>query len=262
MNDLQAITKITDFPVSGLQYGLSTLHAWIRFFECLLHISYRLPFKKWQARGEENQQILREEKLRVQTEFKNIMGLVVDRPKEGGSGTSNDGNTARRAFQNADLTAKILKLNKELVEKFYIILIMLSSGYDIDSLRFKDFCMETAQIFVQNYPWFYMPSSVHKILLHGYLVIEHMTLPIGMMSEEALESRNKDFKKYREHFTRKCSRQKTNEDLINRLLVSSDPIISSSRKAKPKYSKALPAQVLQLLKPPDPLQFQFEESIV
>ena len=206
MNDLEAVTKITDFPVSGLQYGLSTLHAWIRFFECLLHISYRLPFKKWQARDKENQQTLQEEKSRVQTEFKNRMGLVVDRPKEGGSGTSNDGNTARRAFQNADLTANILKLNKELVEKFDIILITLSSGYDIDSLRFKDFCLETAQIFVQNYPWFYMPSSVHKILLHGYLVIERMTLPIGMMSEEALESRNKDFKKYREHFTRKSSR--------------------------------------------------------
>jgi len=32
------------------KFGLSTLHAWIRFFECLLHISYRLDFKKWQVR--------------------------------------------------------------------------------------------------------------------------------------------------------------------------------------------------------------------
>ena len=27
-------------------FGLSTLHAWVRFFECMLHISYRLDIKK------------------------------------------------------------------------------------------------------------------------------------------------------------------------------------------------------------------------
>lgn len=31
------------------RFDLSTLHCWIRFFECLHHISYRLTFKKWQV---------------------------------------------------------------------------------------------------------------------------------------------------------------------------------------------------------------------
>jgi hypothetical protein len=31
----------------ALHYGISPLHAWIRFFECLLHISYRMDVKKW-----------------------------------------------------------------------------------------------------------------------------------------------------------------------------------------------------------------------
>lgn len=34
------------------QYGLSTLHMWIRSMECLLHISYNLDFEMWSARGE------------------------------------------------------------------------------------------------------------------------------------------------------------------------------------------------------------------
>lgn len=34
-------------------FGLSTLHAWIRCFECLLHISYKLDIKKWEARSKE-----------------------------------------------------------------------------------------------------------------------------------------------------------------------------------------------------------------
>ena len=31
---------------STFTFGLSPLNVWIRFFECLLHVSYRLDFKK------------------------------------------------------------------------------------------------------------------------------------------------------------------------------------------------------------------------
>jgi hypothetical protein len=31
---------------------MSSLNAWIRFFELCLNVSYRLDFKKWQARGD------------------------------------------------------------------------------------------------------------------------------------------------------------------------------------------------------------------
>jgi len=39
------------YPVKTetFSYGLSTLHAYIRFLECLLHISYRLNFQTWQV---------------------------------------------------------------------------------------------------------------------------------------------------------------------------------------------------------------------
>ena len=30
----------------NLKYGLSTLHVWIRYFECCLHVSYKLVVKK------------------------------------------------------------------------------------------------------------------------------------------------------------------------------------------------------------------------
>jgi hypothetical protein len=71
-----------------------------------------------------------------------------------------------------------------------------------------------------------MPPSVHEILIHGPYIVASFILPIGQLSEEAQESRNKDIKKYREHFTRKSSRIETNRDLFNRLLLSSDPKIS------------------------------------
>ncbi|KAL4721260.1 hypothetical protein ACJJTC_000227 [Scirpophaga incertulas] len=35
--------------IQHLEFGLSILHARIRFFETLLHISYKIPIKKWQS---------------------------------------------------------------------------------------------------------------------------------------------------------------------------------------------------------------------
>ena len=41
MNRLQKIRARKEY-VGAFQYGIQTLHAWIRFMECKLHISYRI----------------------------------------------------------------------------------------------------------------------------------------------------------------------------------------------------------------------------
>ena len=105
-----------------------------------------------------------------------------------------------------------------------------SSGYEIDCLKFKDYCFDTFRLYVSLYPWYSMVQSVHKVLIHGDDIIQQQTLPRVFMSEEAQEARNKDFKNYRKYFNRKTSRR-ANTDLINRLLVSSDPVISSLHKS-------------------------------
>ena len=48
MNDL---TKVASRPENenSYQYGFSTLHAWIRCMEMILHISYNLSFQTWAA---------------------------------------------------------------------------------------------------------------------------------------------------------------------------------------------------------------------
>jgi len=81
-----------------------------------------------------------------------------------------------------------------------------------------------------------MPSSVHRILLHGADVILCVPLPIGMMSEEALEATNKDFRKFRLKHCRKTSRTHPMEDLMNSLLISSDPLITSLSKSPSRPS--------------------------
>ena len=33
------------------------------------------------------------------------------------------------------------------------------------------------------YPWFPIPATVHKVLIHGYQIIEASILPLGVLSE-------------------------------------------------------------------------------
>ena len=66
-------------------------------------------------------------------------------------------------------------------------------------------------------------------MAHGGSLIEYQCLPIGEMSEEAQECKNKDYKTFRSRNTLKISRIRENEDLFNMLAASSDPLISSLR---------------------------------
>ncbi|GFR18447.1 hypothetical protein TNCT_166011 [Trichonephila clavata] len=49
MNDLEAM-EASHIVQENVKLDVSSFHAWIKCFECLLHISYRLDIKKWSAR--------------------------------------------------------------------------------------------------------------------------------------------------------------------------------------------------------------------
>lgn len=223
----------------ALKFGLSVLHARIRFFESLLHLSYKLPIKKWQARTLEDKKIVAETKQKIQNAFKEEMGLLVDIPKAG-FGNTNDGNTSRRFFSNTQTSSSITGVDINLIEKCNIILEALSSGHKIDTRKFENFAKETATLYIEMYGWYPMTPTMHKVLRHGATIIDHAILPIGQLSEEAAEARNKHFRTYRQNYARKFSRESCNRDVLNRLLLSSDPLLSSIRKRfKKKVSLSL-----------------------
>ena len=56
MNDFHLINSKIN-KVDYYNYGLSSLHAWIRCLECLLHISYNLDFKQWSATNFEHKEL-------------------------------------------------------------------------------------------------------------------------------------------------------------------------------------------------------------
>lgn len=183
MNDLETIKNLP-CKENLYEYGLSTLHAWIRFFECILHIAYRIPIKKWQVRSTDKE-IVDEKKKEIQEKLRQEMSILVDIPLPG-SGTTNNGNTARKFFNRPELAAHITGVSFSLIHRFGVILRTLASGFEINTDAFHLYTYATATVFVGMYPWFYMPASVHKILMHGADIIRHVALPIGKFYDDFL----------------------------------------------------------------------------
>lgn len=82
-----------------------------------------------------------------------------------------------------------------------------------------------------------MPPTIRKVLIHSADDITKSILPIGNLSEGAQEARNKDLKNDCCDFFRKCSRLKTNEDILNSLA-----------KINKRTMKTIPKELLQMLK--------------
>ena len=234
----QVVSRPVDPEVC--RYGLSPLHAWIRLFECVIHIGYRLKLKVWSVR-QQHKENFKVEKSRIHREFREKMGLIVDMPRAGGAGTTNDGNTARRAFRDPEMLSQITGVDLRLITRFSVILQAISSSRPVDAEKFGAYALETAKLFRDLYNWYYMPASLHKLLIHGADVIRSLLLPIGSYSEEAQESRSKDNRLYRIKHARKTSRTDTITDQFCYLMITSDPFISStlgSEMEKPQRARA------------------------
>ena len=173
--------------LENLNFGLSPLHSWIRFFECCLHVSYRLDIKTWQARAD-NKQKMKARKIQIIDKLKQQLGIIVDQPKPG-YGSTNTGNTAKTCFANYKISAVVTGFDEFIIYRFYVILQTISSGYEIDVDKFHSYTLETAIRFVALYPWYNIPISVHKVLIHGSDVIKQSILPIGQLGEEAQEAK-------------------------------------------------------------------------
>ncbi|KAL4718078.1 hypothetical protein ACJJTC_019477 [Scirpophaga incertulas] len=141
MNDLKQV-GLKKNSADMLAFGLSSLHAHINIMECLLHISYRLDLKKWSVRGKAEQELKDAKKKIIQDRFRSELGLLLDVVKQG-HGTTNDGNTARRFFENPVKTASITGLDVELIRRFAVILQTLTSSEAVDIEKFLVCALKT-----------------------------------------------------------------------------------------------------------------------
>ena len=142
MNTLDTVLH-REVNAEAIDLWLSILHAWIRFFLTLSPFELQTRAGTWQARGKESKEKVATKKKEVQEKMKDNFGIFVDFPKTGGSGTTNDGNTARIAFRKHEEFASILGLNPELIKRFFIILCTISCKEAVDPDKLKTNCIYT-----------------------------------------------------------------------------------------------------------------------
>lgn len=92
-----------------------------------------------------------------------------------------------------------------------------------------------ARYFVEKYPWYTMSPTIHKYFIHGNYFFSNA--PNRAINRGSPRSPYKDFKRYREHYARKCSREKNNADILYFFLLTSDPVITSKQKLQKKKCK-------------------------
>lgn len=250
-NNLTDIKRRFKPEPGTLMHGMSVLHLWIRAFEHLLHLSYRRDFCEWQLRGTDRKAKALQRKLELQTAFLEKMNIRVAFPSTKGTGNSNNGNVCRVAFSDPDKLADILQLKeKNFVKRMRVILIALSCQLPLDEELFQEFCMQTAELYVEHYSWFPMPPSIHKVLIHSRDILLASELPVGVLAEDAAESCNKFYRHNRQFHARKDTRSHNLMDVYNRALDWSDPIVAShgmKNRQKFRTRKNLPPEVISLL---------------
>ena len=74
--------------------------------------------------------------------------------------------------------------------------VSLTALFLLNNTLFKKVLSDALTLYLEKYSWYYMPVIVHKILIHGCDIIQNINIPIGYLSEEALEARHKEIRKY------------------------------------------------------------------
>jgi hypothetical protein len=88
-----------------------------------------------------------------------------------------------------------------------------------------------------------MSATVHKLLVHGAEIIKSLPLSVELLSEDVIESVYKEYKILRH--SRKTSRINTNTNIFNWMLISSDPVVTNTRK-DPKNNQTKFHEVVSL----------------
>ena len=114
-------------------------------------------------------------------EERDEIGLLVDTPRAGGSSTTNTGNTARKAFQNAE----ILGIDPELIHRIHLMLIAVNVDILLDLNSLREYGRQTAELWVNKYPHFCMPVSLHQLFILSWEAIPYSPLPDSFFMEQS-----------------------------------------------------------------------------
>lgn len=155
------------------------------------------------------------------------------KPVPGGSGTTLNGNCARRAFQQPEIFADICNVPRYLVVDFVNIMKALDSGYRIDPVKFGAAASRWLDAFHESWiNWLILPPTLHVLFHHGKEIIETSPVAPGLLGEEPSEHAQKILRFDRAHHASQASLGRNIADLFNRFTVASSPAINRALSLK------------------------------
>ena len=206
--------------------------------------------------GEVNQAKVKLAMSRIIKNYDDDKGLQLFKPRDGGKGSSNDGNTARRVLEDEEYLSKQTGISVNLIHRLNIIRIALTCTKKKNAKKFQAYCTVTKEVYNKELPWYPAPPSLHKMFDHcdDFLKVFPSTLTTGMMSEEPGESANKDIKRFQIENAFQGDPERRNLDTFNRLIDRSNPKVLYflvDKKLERRSSEELPQEVLDLLEDSD-----------
>ena len=164
-------------------------------------------------------------------------GLKIDAPSPQG-GNTDTGNLTWRVFSSECLPAITQILTKFRVKEkdallrihhsLSIILRVASSKRRVDIEPYRDLCRQTYLLIVESLPWAKVTECLHDVLGHSAEAIERNDgFGLGNFTEQGSEGTNKYIRRYSERGARQTSLQANIEDVMQKLIVRSDPVVLS-----------------------------------
>ena len=257
--DYDTRSGVTNQPIAKHDvFSFQVLHGLLRtfdhFMKTVVHVTAGVV--QWSVpKSSVYNQFLTETKSLLKEKIEKETGIQWDKADAtGNNGTSTTGNTARNLLLDKEIRENIIICD---VPECYRRKIQIYGSYlsvtlrvivckkKINVYQFKKMCTEFYMFLLEEFPrevrkelpgpWISITPTLHKVIAHSWEVIERNDgYGLGTLDEAGMEACNKVLRNIRIKLSRKCSQDDNLQDIINRMWVTSDPVVNVERsKVKP-----------------------------
>ncbi|CAF1467991.1 unnamed protein product [Didymodactylos carnosus] len=192
--------------LSSDQHFITITHQYINGVTWILKIIYHLRSSvlNWSERGVIKEQINKAREL-VLNEIEKATGFRLDKCElTGNSGTSTTGGQGRRffSFELRKAIVKTVRSNyqksfEKLLQLYSVILRAVSSTESVDVPKFRQLTVDFSVLIAKEFPWIDYSMTTHSLIFHSAeLIFRNNSRGLGEISEDALESTNKDVRNF------------------------------------------------------------------
>ena len=213
-----------------LKLALSSLHSQFKLFEFLIEIHRRqektkLLQKNVNITKSELKTEMEKSKDVYRKKIWNLMKSKIDYVKPG-FGSSNTGPNVKRCLENPELLSQILEIDAEFIRNICRLSNFFKSKKKPTKEEWYDVVQKIYDTYESNYINFMnLPPSNHKILIHGFDIINSFEKGPFFYSEEAQEAVNEKLRSIRLNHSRKNSFKNMTYDIASYFYISTDPLV-------------------------------------